>query len=113
MKQTRRYSRFGSKYILQNLILFVPLVILFAIAWLRWPTTDAIFWICLILFCLGVIGGLFWDRYRLRRFRCPKCGRLIPKPTIPVPIEHEPINYYCPDCDIEWETSLFWPSSSE
>ncbi|MHA2062624.1 MAG: hypothetical protein ACW963_10095, partial [Candidatus Sifarchaeia archaeon] len=65
MRQVKKYTRFGNKYMLQNLYLFVPLAILFAVAYYRFPKADVVFWVCLILFCVGVIGGLFWDRYRL------------------------------------------------
>ncbi len=107
MTQIKKYSRFGNRYIIQNIVFFIPLVLLFVVLWMRWEKMDFVFWSCLILFCVGVIGGVLWDRYRLKTFRCPECGKAILNPTIVVRAEGDPINYYCPDCDVEWETTLF------
>jgi hypothetical protein len=106
-----KYHRFGKRYIIQNLLLLFPLVILLAILWARWEHQDTIFWVALFLFVAVVIGGFIWDRHRLKEFHCPRCGFHIPEPTIPQRRDGDPINYYCPVCDIEWETGLFEPTS--
>ncbi len=103
----RKYRRFGKRYLLQNLILFVPLAALFVVAWSRWDKFDMVFWLCIILFVAGVLAALIWERRRLRNFTCPKCGTIIQEPTIKHRQAEDPINYYCSRCDIEWETGLF------
>ena len=110
MAELKKYKRFGLRYLLANIVLFIPLVILFVIAWSRWEKMDAVFWISVTLFIIGVIIGLVWDIVRLRNFHCPKCGKLITDPKEKERKEGEPINYYCSECDIEWETGLIKPS---
>ncbi len=39
--------------------------------------TNAVFWISITLFVIGVFGGLMWDKNRRENFRCPKCNRLV------------------------------------
>lgn len=105
----RKYRRFGKRYLLQNLILFVPLAALFVVAWSRWEKLDAVFWFCITLFVAGVSGALFWERRRLKSFSCPECGTVIQEPAIKHRQPEDPVNYYCSKCDIEWETGLFEP----
>jgi predicted RNA-binding Zn-ribbon protein involved in translation (DUF1610 family) len=105
----RKYRKFGIRYLLQNLILFVPLAALFVVAWSRRNTLDAVFCICVTLFAAGVSAALIWEMRRLRNFTCPKCGTVIEGPTIKHRQAEDPVNYYCPKCDIEWETGLLEP----
>ena len=105
----RKYRRFGKRYLLQNLILVVPLAALFVVAWSRWDKLDEVFWLCITLFTASVLVALFWERRRLRRFSCPECGTVIQEPTIKHRQPEDPVNYYCSKCDIEWETGLFEP----
>jgi predicted RNA-binding Zn-ribbon protein involved in translation (DUF1610 family) len=97
---------FGKKYMARNLILFIPLAIVFFLLWRRWGTFDTIFYLLIGLFVGGVILGLVWDRLRLSTFTCPRCGLTISEPTIMARTEGDPIDYHCPVCDIVWETGL-------
>jgi hypothetical protein len=108
MTQRKKYSKFGKRYMIQNVLLFTPLILPFVIVMKRWikEDFDFVFWSCLVLFCMGVIGGLLWERYRLINIRCPECGRIIPEPTLLDRKAGDPINYYCQNCDVEWETTL-------
>jgi predicted RNA-binding Zn-ribbon protein involved in translation (DUF1610 family) len=102
----RKYSDFGKSYFIQNACLFVPLALLFWLAWINFEKQNTIFWVCITAFVLGVISGLIWDKKRRQKFHCPQCGRLIGQPTITERKEGDPLNYACPVCSIEWETGL-------
>jgi len=106
-----KYRKFSKKYFIQNLLFSFPLVLLFAVIWNRAEKLDIIFWISVILFISGIILGFVLDRMRLKNFHCPKCNKLILKPTIVNAEPNDPINYYCKNCDIEWETGLRVPDS--
>ena len=64
-----------------------------------------------LLIIIGV-SATIWDKVRLKRFVCPQCRRKLSETTIKHRKEGDPINYYCPDCDIEWETGLSESTSS-
>jgi predicted RNA-binding Zn-ribbon protein involved in translation (DUF1610 family) len=104
--KVRKYHKFGNRYMFQNLILFIPGVYIF---WQLWKLAEArypavIFYGALFLFL--VVGWIIWDKIRFKSFHCPQCGTKIAEPTIKHRKEDDPINYYCPTCDIEWETGL-------
>jgi len=104
--ERRPYPEFGKKYMVGNLFLFIPLAGLFYLMWRRWGNFDPVFFLLLVLFAVGVILGLVWNRRRLKRFRCPRYGLSIPAPVIEERTCGEPIDYHCPACDIAWETGL-------
>lgn len=106
-----KYKKYGKKYFIQHLFLSIPLLILFVIAWSHWETLDLIFWSCIGLFMGSIVTGIIWDKRKFKNFHCPECGNLIAEPTIKDIQEYDPINYYCPDCDIEWETGLSVPGT--
>jgi len=105
------YKKFGKKYFFQNLLFSLPLALLFVIIWNRAEELDIIFWTSLTLFISGIIWGFVWDKVRRRNFHCPKCNKHILKPTIVNAGPNDPINYYCENCDVEWETGLSVPDS--
>ncbi|MBN1997617.1 hypothetical protein JW935_08705 [candidate division KSB1 bacterium] len=104
--EKRRYTAFGRKYLLQNMPFFIVLALLFVIAWTHGEKQDVLFWISLFLFVAGCIGGLVWDKKRTTRFKCPQCGKLIRTPVVAERKGGDPIDYYCPTCDIQWQTGL-------
>jgi len=104
--EIKPYREFGDNHTRKEAFIVVPLVLLCVLIGIfaggDSPTTSVL----VIGVILVSIAGTVWQSRRLRRFRCPRCGRSIPEPTIKYRSENEPINYYCPDCDIEWETGL-------
>jgi predicted RNA-binding Zn-ribbon protein involved in translation (DUF1610 family) len=104
--EKRKYSDFGKKNFIQNVCLFIPLALLFWLVWTNFEKQNAVFWISTTTLILGIIGGLIWDRNRIKNFRCPRCNKLISNPTITERKEGDPINYACTACNIEWETGL-------
>jgi predicted RNA-binding Zn-ribbon protein involved in translation (DUF1610 family) len=97
---------FGKKHLIQNIYLFIPLALLLLLAWANFEEQNTVFGVSTATFIFGVIGGLIWNRIRLKKFYCPQCNRLIEKPTITERKEGDPINYKCNVCNIEWETGL-------
>lgn len=97
---------FGRKHLILNIYLFIPLALLLWLAWSNFDEQNTVFWVSTTSFIFGVIGGLTWDRIRLKKFHCPQCNKLIEQPTITARKEGDPINYKCHDCNIEWETGL-------
>lgn len=66
---------------------------------------DEFYTICMII-ALPLIGYGF-GIWVSRRFRCPQCGA-----QLPVPMKHkasicQPLEYFCSDCDIIWETGFY------
>jgi len=104
--ERRPHQKFGKKYMARNLILFIPLAIIFFLLWWRWDNYDAVFFLLVGLFTGGVIFGLVWEHRHLKSFGCPQCGLTISEPTITERVEGDPIDYHCPACDIIWETGL-------
>lgn len=85
----------------------VPLLVTFICLWIdQGRFTGLDFWLGVGSFVLA-IGLWAWDDRRLfRNYHCPQCGGHLPEPTIRHPSEGERITYLCPDCDIEWDTTL-------
>jgi hypothetical protein len=106
MMEKRKHPGFGKTYFLQNIYRFIPLVLLFWLSWSNFSKMNAVFWISLMSFVLGVIGYLVWERRRIKMIRCPNCHGLLTQATISSPKEGDPINYCCFVCRIEWETGL-------
>jgi hypothetical protein len=103
IKQDRKFAK---KYLIGNIVYCIPLVFAFLIAWNRFGTFDALFWISIGIFVLGILLGFGWDVLRLRSYYCPTCGNRIPSPTIQRRVPGDPIRYYCDACDVEWDTCL-------
>lgn len=97
---------FGRKHLIQNTYLFIPLALLLWLAWANFEEQNTVFWVSTASFIFGAIGGLIWNRARLKNFHCPQCNRRIDQPTITARTEGDPINYKCKVCNIEWETGL-------
>lgn len=101
-----KYKEFGIKFLIQNIILLIPLVLLFWFAWANVEQMNIFFWVSAALFILAVVSWMVWDRQRFKNFHCPECGMHILEPTLKARKENDPVNYYCSKCDIEWETGL-------
>ncbi len=112
MTTTRKDHRAGYRYILVNILTMLPFIPLFVIAWRRGSSGiwDHWTWTCIVLFVLGAIFGLWYQRRRETRFRCPECRTLIVGPIDGLRIGH-PIIFYCDKCDIRWETGSTFTSS--
>jgi hypothetical protein len=84
----------------------IPLAVSFLFVWTRWGKYDAAFWLGIGSFVGGILYWA-WQDYRLfRSYRCPKCGLHIEQPTIRERKEGDPICFFCPSCDITWDTTL-------
>jgi hypothetical protein len=64
---------------------------------------------------LAVFGFLFvalrsWGRLFTKRYWCPLCKERIRTPTIPRPQPGDPLHFYCPRCDVQWDTGLSTPT---
>ena len=104
--EKRKCIGFGVKYLIQNIVLFVPLAVFFFLAWQNFEKLNTVFWVSTVLFIFGVVSGLIWDKHRIKKFYCPQCKMHITEPTIINRKEGDPLNYVCKKCDIEWETGL-------
>lgn len=107
-----KYKKFGRNYLIKNIYVIVPLITLFFLVIYFRGKNNLLFYVSLSLLIGGGIAGTIWDIIRLKKFVCPRCGASISGPTIKHRKEGDPINYYCPVCDIEWETGLYESTSS-
>jgi predicted RNA-binding Zn-ribbon protein involved in translation (DUF1610 family) len=106
-----KYCCVDHRMLFENLALPVPLLIIGTFILFRWEKADLLFWIASLVFIVGSLGFLFWKHRRLGLFRCPRCGKVITETRIKNPERAEPMNYYCSQCDTEWEIDcLFFPA---
>jgi len=100
------YRKFGDNYIRKEIFIVVPVILLFVlIAFFSGKNSFIAITLTILIILVSIIGTI-WQTIRLKKFICPNCGKKISEPTIKYRSEGEPINYYCPNCDIEWETGL-------
>ncbi len=99
--------RFGLRYFVVSAASALAAAGAIAATYFLWP--PATLPVVLVVLVGGFIWFMFWQRRRLGSYHCPKCRRHIPEPTIKHPQPEDPIHYYCPACDIEWDTRLRHP----
>ena len=97
---------------LVNLLTMLPFIPIFAFAWWRMSSGmwDIWTWTSIVAFALGAVLGLWYQRRRETRLKCPECGAMIVGPIGGLKIDH-PIDFYCKNCDIRWETGSTFTSS--
>jgi len=95
---------------IMNLLSMLPFVPVFIILWHRTShgIWDDVTFLWTGIFILGAIFGLYWQKRRQNRLRCPDCGKLIIDKHRTVKCG-EPLNFYCDICDVEWVTGLIAP----
>jgi hypothetical protein len=106
------YRKFGDNYIRKELFIIVPILFLFIIIGIFNWENPIVKYSLISLIILIAMFGTTWQKVRLKKFVCPNCKKYIPDPTVKYRSEGDPINYYCADCDIEWETGLSEPGIS-
>lgn len=99
-------TTFGENFTKKEAFIVIPVLVLFVLLAVFGTydsfAANALF----MLLILIAVSGTVWQSKRLKEFKCPHCGLAIPEPTKKYRSEGEPINYYCPNCDIEWVTGL-------
>src|SRR5688572_29716572 len=95
-------KRFGTRFLIRNILMMLPLGVGFVFLWRDWGRLDAQFWLGLAFFVGGIAWWAWLDRQLLRSYHCPNCGAHLPKPSIEQRAESDPICFYCAVCDIEW-----------
>lgn len=105
-REYRRDSRFGRRYFVGNLLWFLPAAVAFYFCVGAVHDRGWRFWTPVAAFLIWIVFGMILDRFRLRVYRCPSCGRPIRKPTREQFGAGTPRCYYCPDCNVEWDTCL-------
>jgi hypothetical protein len=109
MIRFRRDAAFGKRYLLGNLIYFLPGAVAFFFAIKHISEFNLIFAISTSAFAAWVAVGVGIEIYRFKTYVCPRCGSRIRKQLIK---EDDRIFYYCCRCDIEWDTTLRVPDIS-
>ena len=104
----RKVDHFGRRYLLGNLLYFIPAVICFWFLWrsLSQGSYGVGFYIPLIGFLACIAFAIWLDALRLRRFRCPECNARLPLQSKK---RGEPLKCHCSKCGILWETDLYQP----
>jgi predicted RNA-binding Zn-ribbon protein involved in translation (DUF1610 family) len=100
------YREFGNQYIKKEIFIIIPILLLFVLLAFSSTNNPLIKWTLVALLLLVSTIGTIWQTKRLKTFVCPNCKNKISEPTIKYRKENDPINYYCSNCDIEWETGL-------
>jgi len=99
-------KEFGDTYIRKEAYIIVPILSIFITLACFSNLASFIKTLLIIVLILIAVTGTVWQSRRLKQFACPACGKKILSPTIHCRRDGDPVNYYCPDCDIEWETGL-------
>jgi predicted RNA-binding Zn-ribbon protein involved in translation (DUF1610 family) len=100
---------FRNRYIIRNAVMSVPAVVALVLSWRYWGQFGLSFWLAAGFFLSWIIGWIILDVVLFRSYRCPSCGQRITTPTIQNRKADDPIHYYCPRCDTEWDTGLREP----
>ena len=110
MTTVREYRRFGTRYLLINVLTLLPFVPIFAFTF--WRVSSGVWdlwtWTGIGIFVLGAVFGLWFQHRRATRFVCPECGQIIVGP-VDDPEPGAPIDFVCEHCDIRWRTGLSVP----
>ena len=106
------YKKFGDWYQRKEVFIVVPVIFLFVLIAFFSGKNSFITMTLVILIILISILGTIWQKNRLNTFICPNCRKKISETTIKLRSDGDPINYYCQNCDIEWETGLSEPGIS-
>ena len=97
----KRCPRLSIHQFLESQVYTIPVVgVYFAVT--RSSPQDVVFWLALAAFLCWISVGIVWDRYRLRRFRCPDCARLIDIPEKESTEPNRRCRYFCERCDVYW-----------
>jgi hypothetical protein len=98
----RRDSRYAMRYAIASVAYAIPLIISF---YCVYNAGDVpLLWISVGFFFAWMIVGFGW--FPRRYYRCQTCGHKISKPTLEHFSTVGPLCYYCPICDIEWDTGV-------
>lgn len=100
------YREFGDKYTKKEIYIVVPVIFMFGLIVFFSGKNSFITMTLVTLLIIVSILGTIWQKKRLKSFICPNCRKKISEPTIKFRKDGDPINYYCQNCDIEWETGL-------
>ena len=108
MPEVIQDKQFGKQYVLRNAAKLVPLLVGFFFLVRGAAVWNADTLIAVIAFVIGILHWAWQDRQLFRSYYCPRCQRHLPQPTRPRSERREgdPITFYCPNCDVEWDTTL-------
>jgi predicted RNA-binding Zn-ribbon protein involved in translation (DUF1610 family) len=105
----RSDGRFHTRYYRRNPACLLAGVVALIFTWQRfdggWP-----FWLSLGAFLGYIVVALCSIRWRLRHYQCPDCGLHLPKPIEPFQAGIR-LRYYCPNCNVEWDTMIIGPDA--
>ena len=101
-KRIARDKRFIRRVIL--LLIAAAVVGLSAAALLAYLSTPGIYFVYVIV-CTLLLGG-FAVTVALGRYACPKCGKRIGTFRRADAEDGEPIQFFCPNCRLHWDTGL-------
>ena len=82
--------------VVTSIIGFVTMILL--------PSSN--FWWWIAGMALAVIAAVVVTIRQMHSFSCPDCGQHIPHFVDTAGKSGAPINFYCPCCDVLWETGL-------
>lgn len=95
----------GKRYLWNSLSLGVPLIAAILVMYYahQHGRMDLFIAAWVAGFGRGLIGLIRQERL-FRRYACPDCGGQLENPSRS---PGEPIEYFCPRCDVIWETGFF------
>jgi hypothetical protein len=74
----------------------VAFLICVALAW-----STPLFWLAAMGCGVIILVRLVFQEFRVRRYRCPDCGALLPYASA---APYARIEYFCSRCDVTWDS---------
>ena len=112
MRERRNHKSFGRRQLLINTPFVVLGFVAFAFMFADFEIRGVRFWLASLGFALAIISIAVSEFVRFRRFRCPACGDLLPKPDFAQLKIGDSICFTCERCDVEWDSGLSIPDAS-
>ena len=111
-REYRKDLAYGKRHAIGTIVFFaIPLVIAFGFACRFILVGGPALWTASAAFVGCVVFGCAFEWYRVHNYYCPACSQRITEPTLEQVGVGTPRCYYCPTCNIEWDTGIRVPPS--
>jgi hypothetical protein len=112
-REHRRDLAYSKRHAIGTILYAIPLVIIFYFCCRYIQVGGPREWAAVSAFVGWVVFGWAFEWFRVHNYCCPTCGRTITEPTLEQRVVGTPRCYYCPTCNVEWDTGIRVPPNSD